>query len=340
MREIQKLSYLDSLRGIAILGVFLVHSTLFFSVLRIDVLPLHLEKMFVAGQYGVALFFLISSFSLMRSLEIRSKYEKNYIKNFYIRRFFRIAPLYYFILLVINYVAPIIITSISGKSIFDFVLHIIFLNGFVENMQNDILRVEWSIGVEFFFYFLLPYIFLHNSKFLFFIVSSLFLFIGCSLFKEDYFHFLPLKWLFVFMIGCALFKYKNNLKIYFKSNYMYPVLIILFILLPFINFSSKLGWFLYLPLFVALLLTLEENASYLSRIFHNRFFTFLGKFSFSLYLVHMPIIGFIKTFIIVKFPPPFGINNNPAIFFIWLYNFCRFIVNSSNSLFCYRVIRY
>lgn len=93
------LDYIDSMRGIAILMVLAVHSTSFFDIFNIVNLPLHLENILYSGKYGVSLFFIISAYTLYRSIDIR---KENGLKKYYIRRFFRIAPLYYIILYCID----------------------------------------------------------------------------------------------------------------------------------------------------------------------------------------------------------------------------------------------
>ena len=84
------LDYIDSMRGIAILMVLAVHSTIFFTIYEIKQLPFKMEYIIYSGKYGVVLFFIVSAYTLFRSLDIR--HEKGF-GNYYIRRFFRIAPL-------------------------------------------------------------------------------------------------------------------------------------------------------------------------------------------------------------------------------------------------------
>ncbi len=79
-----QLNYIDSLRGMAIILVFFAHSGAFLSHLNVT-LPLF--GTFGFGQYGVQLFFLISAYTLFRSLDLRSSLH-NYTletKKFFIR---------------------------------------------------------------------------------------------------------------------------------------------------------------------------------------------------------------------------------------------------------------
>src|SRR5947209_6454020 len=80
--------YIDILRGIAIFGVIAVHSHQY-----ITGLSWVISWVFNYGQLGVQLFFVASAVTLCLSMNGR---KENSSHNFYIRRFFRIAPLYYF----------------------------------------------------------------------------------------------------------------------------------------------------------------------------------------------------------------------------------------------------
>jgi len=92
-----RLPFIDALRGLAIFGVFIVHSSQ-----SIDGLPRWLSSLASQGARGVQLFFVISAFTLFLSLSTRRKNEKRPTLNFFIRRFFRIAPLFYAALLSFN----------------------------------------------------------------------------------------------------------------------------------------------------------------------------------------------------------------------------------------------
>lgn len=83
-----KLRYIDSLRGLAILAVLMVHCGQY----GINKYPDLIANIINTGGRGVQLFFVASAFTLFLSLARRSETVKS---NFYIRRFFRIAPMYY-----------------------------------------------------------------------------------------------------------------------------------------------------------------------------------------------------------------------------------------------------
>src|SRR3984893_13519432 len=84
---------LDGLRGFAILLVVSIHY--FYDPGANLPKSLHyLQSLFALGWTGVDLFFVLSGF-LIGGILLEVRTSSNYFKTFYIRRFFRIVPLYY-----------------------------------------------------------------------------------------------------------------------------------------------------------------------------------------------------------------------------------------------------
>jgi peptidoglycan/LPS O-acetylase OafA/YrhL len=88
------LDYIDGLRGIAILMVLMNHWYRFLNHPGEHWLSLTIQKWTIAGNAGVILFFLVSSFTLFLSSERRAGKERTPVLNFYLRRFFRIWPVW------------------------------------------------------------------------------------------------------------------------------------------------------------------------------------------------------------------------------------------------------
>jgi peptidoglycan/LPS O-acetylase OafA/YrhL len=80
--DLKRIESFDFLKGLAILGVIIVHSSNSFPSL-INVI----DKLASLGRFGVQLFFLISAINICHTWKLREN-EISRIKKFYLRRFF------------------------------------------------------------------------------------------------------------------------------------------------------------------------------------------------------------------------------------------------------------
>ena len=87
-------AYIDSLRGIAVASVIAVHIS---GVLKV---PGPLGSALTFGAKDVQLFYIVSALTLMMSMTKRAGSEPRPLLSFLLRRFFRIAPAFYLVLLV------------------------------------------------------------------------------------------------------------------------------------------------------------------------------------------------------------------------------------------------
>lgn len=96
-----KMPELDTLRGLAILSVVLLHGFYWeFSSLHFGSLGSWVMRVTSAGWIGVNLFFVLSGF-LITGILLRSRDDRNYFGRFYARRALRILPAYYGLLLIL-----------------------------------------------------------------------------------------------------------------------------------------------------------------------------------------------------------------------------------------------
>ncbi len=160
-----KLKYIDSIRGIAILMVILVHTTQ-----KISGLNFLTKWIADYGQMGIQLFFVASAYTLCLSASYRES-ESEKIKKYAIRRFFRVAPLYYFGILV--YFLSSLIGSIYKNGVIvvpvkysfeNIISNILFFHGFYKPANNNIVPGGWSIGTEMAFYVVFPILYFVASK--------------------------------------------------------------------------------------------------------------------------------------------------------------------------------
>ncbi len=146
-----KFSPLDGLRGIAVMVVFLSHSSAFRQR------PTPWTSFHGTGHLGVYLFFVLSGFLLTWSLLAAPRIN---FTGFYLRRFFRIAPLFYLI------VGAVFAWQLWSGRIDLFNLHIKDgWKGFLSHLafyQGD--SVFWTIAAEFEFYVILPFLVLALAR--------------------------------------------------------------------------------------------------------------------------------------------------------------------------------
>jgi peptidoglycan/LPS O-acetylase OafA/YrhL len=157
--SVGKLEYIDVIRGIAILMVMLIHTSQ-----AVNGLPRLMLAIVDYSQMGVQLFFVASAYTLCYS-HVRRKQENKPLSSFFIRRFFRIAPLYYLAIFGYFLVEPlthILIRMRMPYSQYNFesiAANILFVHGFVISANNNVVPGGWSIGVEMAFYIVFPMLF-------------------------------------------------------------------------------------------------------------------------------------------------------------------------------------
>lgn len=140
---------MDGIRGMAVLIVFLSHTS------GRDQALIPLLQFNGIGHVGVYLFFVLSGNLLATNLiDEWHKSGSISIKNFLIRRFFRIAPLYYLVLTMVflyqkltNQFYPSYLHIDGGWG--GYIKHLFFIKG-------D--GVFWTLPTEFVFYFILPWL--------------------------------------------------------------------------------------------------------------------------------------------------------------------------------------
>ena len=153
-RRLSHYDYIDALRAVAFLCVFCLH-------VHFKLRPFPFQEYFIFGKYGVQLFFVISAVTLFRSFAIRSGKETFPVRNFFVRRFFRIAPLFY---TGIIFYAVTIGHSYSewrpaGLHAWQIVTSFLFVHGWTPESIEAVVPGGWSIAVEMTFYLCLPVIF-------------------------------------------------------------------------------------------------------------------------------------------------------------------------------------
>ncbi|MGH6761886.1 MAG: acyltransferase family protein [Phyllobacterium sp.] len=290
----KRMEYLDALRGWAALWVVVVHIAMLPNP-RIPV-PDWLDIFVVNGVMGVELFFVVSAFSLCLSMPKHER-DPRPILGFAIRRFFRIAPLFYAVAILIAF------WNISGV---DFnaqsiALNALFLFNFIEGHQISLVPAGWTIGVEMAFYMIFPFLFRRINNVMSALVALgitiaiakvFYLLIGLitadpgTYFLYSIFYRAP-----IFMFGFLAFFALPTLEKHPQSKQIGAFLLAWVPVMFFGITSNKM------PLFDAyywqgLMFAMAVVGMALCPLtfVSNRITSLLGEISYSVYLVHTPII--------------------------------------------------
>ncbi len=155
------------LRGLAALAVVLFH------LVHIAKISVPESFIFISSQfgYGVQLFFVLSAFSLMHTTE-HVMHRPTWAIEYFIKRFCRIAPLYYFVMAIII-LYPLLYSQPLTLDFGTLLLNLTFTFGFAP--WEGIVWAGWAVGVEMQFYIILPVLLLtvrtHYATFFLVVIS-------------------------------------------------------------------------------------------------------------------------------------------------------------------------
>lgn len=292
---------LNSLRGIAAVLIVIFH------VLGIHGLKIPAQLSFIPAYFGlgVPLFFVISAFSLFLSTTSRVGKE-GWLSSYAIRRFMRIAPLFYFIATFYLLYIPLQFGSYIEPMSYFGTLSLLF--NLLPGHHESMVWAGWTIGVEVLFYLVVPYLLIFVKNIYASVIAVLVSVALSVVFYKfylspnypsgyAYMSFMGSVGVFMFgVFGYFLFgflKHRDRAPLYGK---ILLVLALVFAglvvakeqaLVPFIGNRSNL-W--------ALVFVLLVVSQCLAPIFviTNSAFSYLGRLSFGLYLCHPPIVYMLK----------------------------------------------
>jgi peptidoglycan/LPS O-acetylase OafA/YrhL len=301
----ERLSYIDGLRGVAALMVFMIHS----GSPAIRSLGTYGNMLVDHGRYGVSVFFVVSAYTLCLSIAPAFDGNATSWTAYFIRRFFRIAPLYWLVLtvvLVLGYSA-----TAHDNIVPSALAHFSFANMFLPQYGNDLIGVEWSIAVEFAFYILLPLLVL-MCRWQLGVLAIVALLVGSLLYK----------WTLLEWLGEPFWSNRNFSLLSHIEPFMIGILTFLAVKRGLISAGTKLPLFLVcacllfttaklgegtwsetmIAAITALAIANCTSAGVTRAVLSFWPLVMIGKISYSVYLTHFIVIGYFP------FPIPLGAN--------------------------------
>lgn len=287
---------LNSLRLLAFLMVFLFHSFSWFSF----------------GYTGVMFFYVISSFLLtyLALLEM-DRTGRFSARNFFMRRAFRIYPLYFLILafafLLLPWLSKQFNVPVTLPS--DKILYLLFLSNYDYTDHVFFLKLLWSIAVEEQFYLAFILMSVFFRKYFFTLCALLMLsyfvfvyFVTRGHIRYEYFN--PLNYLPCFVGGMLLAKiyvhYPHKLQVFFGAcAAIIPTILLLRLLSPYFQNCSNLPIAAIFCMAVTGLLLFREKAEIIA-VQYLKVPEWLGKLTYGLYVYSGIVITLHLTVLHIK----------------------------------------
>ena len=325
------LAALEGWRGVVALSVVLFHFYMFFGN----------EQIVAWGYLGVDFFFVLSGFIIARQYEAAIALRTVTFTQFTIKRFARLWPLYLFSIALFLWVNKVfIIPSGNGNAVDfgigpDFTWRILMQLTMLSNiggMGQPWNGPAWSVSVEWIVNILFFVIAWHFRR-----IPILLIWLACfacTVYLMDrspqslhlQFAYQPLfnetiaRGIAGFCLGMLVFRYHSLLpRLSFLALHGIEMVLVA-LLVALLTFHGEhilpfgVDYPLQLLVFPALILISLYKAGWIQKIFAFSPITFLGKISYSLYLLHLPL-GYAY-----QFMPAFQLFSKPffGIFFLML----------------------
>jgi peptidoglycan/LPS O-acetylase OafA/YrhL len=294
-----KINNFDILRLVLAILVFFAH----WNTLTLQGIS---NSLFHLSGFAVDMFFIVSGFLIFWSFDA----DQNK-KHFYIKRFFRIFPLYAFLVILQTIFFILHSDGTLGQITKYFVSNIFFLNFLAPSVGSTLssLHVDaingsfWTLKNEVAFYVLVPLIFMLYKKWGGYFLVILYSLPVIYMFVVDYLGISKLLVQFpaqlrLFVVGVMLYVIFDKI----NSKNIYPFVLVSLVLVLLFKDSSYFKYTLY-PICIG------SFVIYLVYFVKNIKINF--DFSYSFYILHFPVI---------QLALYFGINpTNPVVSFVSLF---------------------
>lgn len=346
----KKLEYIDALRGWAIFAVLAVHCSTWVT----PDLP-WLRAIASKGAVGVQLFYLVSAFTLLLSWNSRVG-EPHARRNYLIRRFFRVAPMFYVAILVYGPLRDALAPRYwmpEGVQAWHYLTAFTFTHGWHPKSVNALVPGGWSMGVEMTFYLLFPALVLIVTSLrraIAFVIISLVLGMLISqladwwyspIVAERYhrhiasfaYTYIPTVQICIFALGFVLYFWTRAASRVNFPPAAAPGFILLGLamqlVLVFVEVPVLPGFFVFSLAFLPLVFGLSQLPV---RAIVNKMSCRLGELSYSIYLIHFGVI-----YLLQRIAPRFEITSSLTLNYL-LCLAAVTVVTTGLSLISYRLV--
>ena len=299
----KRISYLDGLRGVAILYVVFFHAYSYWGAVETFDQSKLLRIFFSYGFFGVYLFFSISGYVIYMSMSLN---KSSNMLTFGFSRYLRLAPLM-FVASVLLYLSSFLIPErpIGSANLQDFLPSILFMQ---PGLLTKILSVDiqvldgsfWSLFVEVKFYFLSAILFFvfkdkELKGLLILYILYLLLMILVKLGIEQSYVLLTKKFLALlgvnyygwFLLGIYSYKYTHRL----SARHIYSVVLIALITIPAQSMMHGGSVAILIASAVTVLLFIAPLFNRdLRYVLSSKVLLFFGFVSYPLYLIHQNLV--------------------------------------------------
>jgi peptidoglycan/LPS O-acetylase OafA/YrhL len=319
----------DAFRFFAFLKVFLLHAPLIVVANSPKWMGWWNEHIRFGGGIGVSFFFVLSGFLITYILTVNKIHNGNISpKRFFIRRMFRIAPLYYLMVIMALTISPDIAKSIGfymngGGYQPEWIYSLTFTENIAmiinDNMPKTTpLSVFWSLCIEeqFYVYWMIVFFCIKRKLIPYFLVFSILTAIIFRIFGDVIFNtklvdtvdlfsnldYFSISGLLGYAVATSYEKvesFVNRIPLWMRWGYVGFVLLMLYFQSSIFEYN---GWFLKVfwctisaTIFTVLLLVFIPQDSKI-RISENNILTKLGKISYGLYVYHIVWIHLVYKF--------------------------------------------
>ena len=301
-KQSARLSYIDGLKGLLVIPIFLYHYYTVFCEKDVTSIPFSPAALFVKGFLAVELYFAISGFLIARKY---SELKNGITLHQYITpKLKRIMPCFFVSNLIVM-VCAIIEKCFVGSKLMPtpnlwafFASCTPFYTGWITN-DGPIDSVGWFISVLFLCYIIYYFLCKVKKKQTYFIICCLIILVGINGYQLDF----SLPFLYkqacrgymAFFVGVLMFHLLTSE--FNKKGIAVAGIAFLAILLPFeVRFNNVVGNATFFTIFIIIpiLMLAVTSIKWVQKILSARPVLHLGRMSMSIYLIHHPIMRAIK----------------------------------------------